>query len=227
MSETLVIRVRRVISAQVNDLVDAMESSNADSVMREAIREVERAMDDVRAELGQIMAQRSQTTRQMEKVKERIAELGAKVDFAVSQSRDDLAEAAIARQVDLERQVPVLEASINDLSAKCTELEGYVAALAGRKSEMEADLAAFADARRSAGLDAPNGTPASVMQSADRRADMAGRAFNRAMGVNAPAAAADAKSRRETAEKIQEIETIERASLVAERLAAAKAKRVA
>ena len=53
MSESVVLRVKRLMSANVHGLVDAMEKAASENVMREAIREVDRAMDDVRRELGE------------------------------------------------------------------------------------------------------------------------------------------------------------------------------
>lgn len=225
MSENIAIRVRRVISASVNDLVDALESSNADGVMREAIREVDRALDEVRSELGKAIASRAQITRHIDHTKAKIAELDAKADFAVDQKRDDLAEAAVARQVDLERQLPVLEQSLKDQAAKQAELETFVAALNGRKSEMEADLSAFSEARRAAGVDAPAGTQACTMQSAERRAGKADEAFNRAMNGPFGGNAADAKNVRETAAKLQELAQVERSTMISKRLAAVKARK--
>jgi phage shock protein A len=225
MAESIGVRVKRVIAGTVNDLVDSLESANTDGVMREAIREIERTLDAVRSELGHAIAARAQASRHIERTKAKIAELGTKATFAVEQGRDDLAEAAIARQVDLERQIPVIEASHKDAAGKQSELESFVVALNGRKSEMEADLTAYTDARRSAGVNAPAGTTANVMQAAERRASGAEQAFNRAMNGPMGANAADAKSQRETAARLQELESIERSGMIASRLADVKARK--
>lgn len=225
MTETIAQRVKRVISGSVNDLVDAFETSNADGVMREAIREVDRALEDVRSELGRAIAAHAQTSRHIQRTREKMAELDAKAAFAVEQKREDLAEAAIARQIDLERQLPVLEQSLTDAASKQSELETYVAALSGRKSEMEADLKAYADAFRMAGVEAPVGFEGCTMQSAERRAEKADQAFNRAMNGPFGASAADAKSMRESSAKLQELAQVERSSMISERLAAVKARK--
>ena len=52
MSENILSRVTRLVSGSVNSIVDAVENAAPETVMREAIREVETAIDDVRAELG-------------------------------------------------------------------------------------------------------------------------------------------------------------------------------
>jgi len=162
--------------------------------------------------------------RHIELTRTKFADFDAKLAFAVEQTRDDLAEAVIARQVDLERQLPVLEASLKDIAAKRAEMESYLAALNGKKSEMEADLASFLEARRAAGVTMPADTPAGVMQSAERRADTAGKAFSRVMNGGLPVGAA-APASADTTAKLQELERIERSALIASRLSAAKARK--
>ena len=51
-----------------------------------------------------------------------------------------LAEAAIAQQLDIEAQIPVLEATIADSGSKEKELEGYITALQAKKREMQDEL---------------------------------------------------------------------------------------
>ena len=73
MSESLVLRVKRLISGSVNGVVDALETANAEVVMREAIREIERATDDVREELASIVTTRHHTNRLLERTKTKLA----------------------------------------------------------------------------------------------------------------------------------------------------------
>lgn len=225
MSENLAARVRRIVAANLNGLVDAMERQNADGVMREAVREVERALEEVRSEKGKALAGKVQAGKAIERIREKMAEMESKAAFAVEQGRDDLAEAALARQVDLERQIPVIEATASELSAREAELDGYAAALSARIREMEADLAAFAEARRLAGAMAPAGSPESKVQSAEKRAEQAGKAFERAMGAAGGVSPAEVKSTVETAARIDEIDAMQRANDIGERLAALKARR--
>ena len=111
--------------------------------------------------------------------------------------------------------VYVLEGKIVEFTAKQTELEGYVAGLAARKREMESEIAAFVSvsepAARSAGSAGPG---ASVAGKAERRADQAQQAFERAMG-----SPAGARPDRETAARLHELDRLSRSSKVAERLA--------
>jgi len=218
MSESLVLRVKRLISGSANGVVDALETANAEMVMREAVREIERATDDVREELARAMTARHQTTRLLEHTKVKQVELSGRAKLAVDQARDDLAEAALSRQLELEAEIPAYESRIVELTAKQTELEGYVAGLAARKREMEKDIATFVAASEAAARAAGGAGPgASVASKAERRADQAQQAFERAMG-----SPAGAKPDRETAARLHELDRLSRSSKVAERLAQLK-----
>jgi phage shock protein A len=60
MAESIFARVSRLLSATVEDTVDRMEQAGGDAVMREA----DRAIDQVKAELQSTMARRLQAARQ-------------------------------------------------------------------------------------------------------------------------------------------------------------------
>jgi phage shock protein A len=227
MSESLVLRVKRLVSGSVNGLVDALETANSELVMREAVREIESAIDDVKEELGRAIASSHQNRRIQEKMKAKLEELTERATLAVNQGRDDLAEAAIARQMDFEGQLPALDKALTELTAKKAELEGYVAALEDRKREMEADIAAFVSARETAAdIAGSTGGQAGVGASAERRADRAQKAFDRAMNGSAGTPGMP-KSDRETLAKLSELDRMARSSKIADRLASLKASKVA
>lgn len=225
MSESIALRVKRLMSSSANGLVDALENAAPELLMREAIRELDQAIDDVRDELGRTVATRHQVSRRLAMTKTRHEELSGKARLAVEQGRDDLAEAAIARQLDFEAQMPVLETTIADAATKQADLEGYAAALGGRKREMEADLAAFLAARQAQGGDVAVGST-SVVGGVERRAERAQHAFNRAL--NGTSGITDmTKSDRETLAKLTELEMVVRRDSIAERLAAVKSLKAA
>jgi phage shock protein A len=91
MVESIFARVRRVISASIEDVVDAMERAGGASVMREALREVDRAIDEVRAEQEAATARRLQAMRQQRMFRDQLTALEEKARFAIAQNRDDLA----------------------------------------------------------------------------------------------------------------------------------------
>lgn len=225
MSEGLISRVQRLVAGSVNDLVDSVENVAPETVMRESIREVDRATDDVRAALGQAIARRHHANKRLMETTSKHEELAEQARFALEQDRDDLAEAAIGRQMDVEAQIPVLESTLKELAAEQGELEGYVSALLARKREMEADLNTFVEARKATtnggtgGDDVNVGAPGN---GAERRVGKAETAFNRVL-QSASGVAATSGADAETAAKLAELETITREHRVKERLAALKA----
>ena len=100
----------------------------------------------------------------------------------MGEKRDDLAEAAIARQLDIEAQIPLIERTIAECADDEKELEGFVAALLARKREMEEELRSFREARR-ASLAAE--APAKTGSGPADRADRATSAFDRVMARHA------------------------------------------
>ena len=65
MSETLSRRVGRLVSGGFHALIDAAENLAPEAVMNESIREIERAVDEVRAELGKVLAQKHLAAKKM------------------------------------------------------------------------------------------------------------------------------------------------------------------
>ena len=110
MAESIFARVSRLLSATAEDTVDRMEQAGGDAVMREAIREADRAIDQVKTELQSTMTRRLQAARQQKMLTERAEELTTKAKFALGEGREDLAEAALSRQVDFEAQAKKLDA---------------------------------------------------------------------------------------------------------------------
>jgi len=221
MAEGLVNRVKRLVSGSVNSIVDAVENAAPETIMKEAIREIDRAIDDVRDELGVVIANKHHANKRLMESTAKHEELGEKIRMAVDEGRDDLAEAAISRQIDLEAQMPVLEEALKDAAEQQAELESYVAALTGRRGEMEEDLETFIASRPKEGATATGGATPSK-NGPDRRAENAETAFNRALkGASGIGGTKGADA--ETAAKLAELEKIARSNRVQERLAAVKA----
>ena len=220
MAESIFARVRRVLSGRIEDSVDEMERSNSDSVMREAIREVDRAIDEVRRDQEKAMTRRLQAVRHQEMLAKKSAELTAKANFALDEGREDLAEGALARQVDLEEQGAKLEQVQEHARLEEEKLEEGLAALRARKRQMEEALAAFQIAKSEASLGGEDGT---TTIDRERRLENAEAAFDRAMtgGGGIGFTRGDAKA----INQVAEIDTMAKQATVAERLAALKAER--
>ncbi len=225
MSEGLISRVHRLVAGGVNELVDTFENAAPETVMRESIREIDRAANDVRDALGRVIANRHNAKKRLIDATSKHEELAEKARFAIDQDRDDLAEAAIARQLDMEAQIPVLEESLKELASEQTELEGYVSALLARKREMEADLKTYLETRTETSPQDSDGNSAPAEAHrihADQRADKAEGAFNRVL-QSASGIAATTSGDTATVAKLAELEKVTREHRVQERLAALKA----
>lgn len=222
MNESLGSRVRRLVSGTVNAIVDQVESLAPEVVMEEAIREMGRAVDDVRLELGKVIARQHQATRRLATENQHHEELSEQIRLAVAEGREDLAEAGVERLLDIEAQIPVLQQAIADTRAEQTELEGYISALQARQREMRFELNEYRSAKAAAAVAADTNGGVSDSGSAARRADLADEAFNRIMssagGFAANGGPIDAKS----AALRTELEDLHRQNRIKERLAELK-----
>ncbi len=217
MAEPIYLRVRRILSATIEEAVDNMERAGGVSVMSEAVREVDRALDDVRGEGNAATARKLQAQRQGRMLRDRATALGDKARFALEADRDDLAEAALSRQLDFEAQAEKLDAVQAEAAAEADRLEECAAALATRKAEMEEALRAFQSAHR----DAEYGAPGSPHRNRDvaRKVERAERAFDRAM-AGAGGAGGISRSDAKAAAKVAELEVMQKSAAIAQRLAA-------
>ena len=221
MTESIATRIRRLLSASIADLVDRLEAAQAESVMKETIREIEHVIDDARVEANRAAAKRLQAVRLAQKMRGKIDDLANRAKEALGSSREDLAQAAISRQLDLEAQLVALADAERDAVNAENAMERDIAALATRKQEMEDSLAAFVAARREAERDL--GLRSDGVKAPDRRAENAVAAFDRAMKATTGDMPSMAPVAAETSAKLAELDIVLRQKQVAERLAAMKA----
>jgi len=220
MSETLSRRVGRLVSGGFHALIDAAENLAPEAVMNESIREIERAVDEVRAELGKVLAQKHLAAKKMADESNRHEAIDANLQAAVDAGRDDLAEAGIAEQMDIEARLPILENTIADCAAQEKELEGFIAALQAKKREMQQQLQDWRAAQQSMSTGKTAGGNGSDLNRIARDAEKSGNAFDRVMGrQNSVHSSTDA----EQLAKLKELEDLSRNNRIAERLAALKA----
>lgn len=220
MSETLSRRVGRLVSGGFHALIDAAENLAPEAVMNESIREIERAVDEVRAELGKVLAQKHLAAKKMADESNRHEAIDANLQAAVDAGRDDLAEAGIAEQMDIEARLPILENTIADCAAQEKELEGFIAALQAKKREMQQQLQDWRAAQQSMGTGKTAGGNGSDLNRIARDAEKSGNAFDRVMGrQNSVHSSTDAAQ----LAKLKELEDLSRNHRIAERLAALKA----
>lgn len=222
MADTLGARVGRIVSGSAHALIDAIEGAMPDAVIQQTLREIDKAVDDVRAELGRTLASKHLANKRLTEQSSRHEELSGQIELALREGREDLARAAVEHQLDVEAQIPVLEATVADAVKLEIELEGYVAALQAKRREMEEAFQSMLLARARSAQEAgaavtPDGGP-----SVTRRVENATGAFDRLMAREGAPGLGGVD--REQGAKLAELDNLARRNRVEERLAAVKAR---
>lgn len=220
MADPLTARVSRVIAGGLHALVDRLEDQAPEAVMDQSIREADTVIDDVRHELGLVSANRHLAQQQHAALNAQHASLGGQIEQALSQEREDLARAAVARQLDIEVQLPILETTLAEHARREGELQGYVAALLAKRREMQDALAAFRKSR-AATLPSTSHSPGSagVEQRLAKVTDAFDQIYERQTGLAGTARTASL----DQAAKLKELDELVRDNKIAERLAQLKA----
>ena len=223
MQNNLTSRVGRIISGSLNTLVDAVENAVPETVMEEAIREIDGAIHEVRTELGLVAANKHLANTRLIEENRKHDDLSDNIELAVKEERDDLAEAAIASQLDIEAQIPILEATISECGNQEKELEGYISALQAKKREMKIELKQFRDSIKEAKAIGAGGKNAITSSGGvEALVSKAESTFDRVMenttGLTSGVGIGDKKS----ASQLAELEDMARKNRIQERLAAIK-----
>lgn len=220
MSDSLKTRVGRVIAGSVHALLDRIEDQAPEATMEQSIREADTVIDDVRHELGTVSANRHLSQRQHANLNQLHATLAAQIDEAMTAGREDLARAAVARQLDIEAQLPVLETTLAEHARQENELTGFVAALLAKKREMQDALAEFRRSRATAAATAtsPSGTGTAAHR-IGKVTDAFDRVYERQTGLSGTAR----QNSLQQAAQLKELDDLVRDNKIAERMAQLKA----
>ncbi|RQO61792.1 hypothetical protein DBR47_06560 [Paucibacter sp. KBW04] len=223
MAETLKSRVTRAMAGGVHALLDRIEERAPEAMMEQALRELDQVVDEVRHELGTVTANRHLSQQRHAELNRQHDTLKGQIETALSQGREDLARAAVARQLDIEAQLPLLESSLAELAQQEAEHRGYVDALLAKRREMETALTQF---RQSRATPNSSGTfPATQGRTAEQiEQRMAGatgafdRIYERQTGLGGVARS----GRLEESSKLQSLEELVRQTQIEARLAQLK-----
>jgi phage shock protein A len=219
MSEPLKARVGRVMAGGLHALLDSLEDLAPEAALAQALREADGVVDEVRHALGLASANRHLAQQQHARLNRSHEALGEPIAQALAAQRDDLAAAAVARQLDIEAQLPVLEATLADAARQEQELQGFLAALLARRREMAAALGEFRRSRAAATSPAEATGQANVAERLARVGEAFEHIYQRHTGLNTGAPTADASQ----AARLSELEQLMREREIAERLAQLKA----
>ncbi|MGE0386354.1 MAG: PspA/IM30 family protein [Gammaproteobacteria bacterium] len=222
MTDTLKSRVGRIIAGGMHALLDRLEDQAPEAVMEQAVREAEEVIDEVRHELGIVSANRHLGQQQHANLNEQHSKLAAQIDEALSSGREDLARAAVARQLDIEAQLPVLEATLGEFSRREAELQGFIAALIAKKREMQDAISDFRRSRSQTDA-ASRADPAANSGTSAHRIDSVTGAFDRVFERHTGIPATSRGTAVRQAAQLKELDDMVRDNKISERLAQLKA----
>ena len=219
MSETLARRVGRLVSGGFHAILDAAENLAPEAVMNENIREIERAIDEVRSELGKVLVQKHLATKKMADESNRHETLQADIQEALKSNRDDLAEIGIAEQMDIEARLPVLENTVADCAAQEKELEGFIVALQAKRREMQQAVQDWKQSQTQAathGKGHDGSTLNQILRNTEKTANAFDRLMRRQTGLH--------MAGRDPSQlaKLKDLEEVSRTNRIKERLAQLK-----
>jgi phage shock protein A len=185
--DTILSRAGRLIAGIAYGAIDRAEDNNKVAVVKQAIREIEAAEKEARDNLAQARAEEYRLGARRGEIDRETTALAEKIRLAISEQRDDLASAGIARQMDLEAQFEVLSKAIDENSERIdTTLTTLRAILSGlqdaemRLAELEASESGKLDDKSST-----SGTAGRKSAPPIAKAGRAARAIARATGVPA------------------------------------------
>jgi phage shock protein A len=219
MADTLAVRVTRIMAGSAHAFLDAVEDMAPEAMMRQAIRELEQVLAEVRVDLGKVEAGKHLVVSQMTKLNDENELLSAQIETALSQGKDELARAGVERQTLIEDQTPVLQRSLAEQNDRASELEGYITGLLAKRREMEEVLKEYVASQAkvtSVSTAAGKGSKDSKVESAQSSFD---RVLSRQTGVSGLVGAASGD-----AMKLRDLQETARRQRVDEKLAALKAK---
>jgi len=214
MTESIFVRVQRVISTGASNAIGVVERVTGPSLMRQAIAEIDAVADELRAARDEADTRRVHASLRQGALQNRVATHKEQARFAIAKDREDLARAALAQEMAAEADLAEQRKAEADAKAELKQLDESLAALKLRRTEMERDFRDFEAVRREVERTAPAKAPsARGMRKISRAEDAFERAMAAAGGGSRPSDPAEAA-------KLAEVDSLRREDEIAARLAA-------
>ncbi|WEK44912.1 MAG: PspA/IM30 family protein [Candidatus Sphingomonas colombiensis] len=194
-------RAYRLVSASADAALEAAERFSGDALVREAIRDMDHAIDALKRERRAATERLASIEQDRATSHERLATLTEQARYALDRDRPDLAERAVAARIDV-------EAGITAFDRRQAETEAA-------RAQAEAALA-DASARR-VRMDLPSAAPESSAPALDARVARAQAGFERAQTL--------AAARHAELPGLGEIEALRREERIAADMGALRAER--
>ena len=87
MAETLAVRVTRILAGSAHAFLDVLEDMAPEAMMRQAVREIDQVMGEVRVDLGKAEAAKHLITSQINKLNTESEQLAAHIETALEARR--------------------------------------------------------------------------------------------------------------------------------------------
>jgi phage shock protein A len=140
MPDTLLTRITRLVSGLTHSAIEQAEQAASVPIMEQAIRDIDDAVKEVRSEVGKHEATKHNARRRMTELQQEHDGLSEKIALAVNEEKEDLAEAGVGRQLDIENQLALLERTLAEADEEITKLTASLAALQASRREAPSRL---------------------------------------------------------------------------------------
>jgi phage shock protein A len=212
--DTILSRAGRLIAGIAYGAIEKAEDNNKVALVKQAIREIEQVEREARDSLSQARAEEYRLNARRAEIERETTVLTEQISTAVSERRDDLASAGIARQMDLEAQFEVLSKAIDENAERIDTTLTTLRAILSSLQDAETRLGELE--RSEAEQDPPPSSPRGRGTSNSlAKAARASRAIARATGVPAQVAPSP---------DIDELSKLHRDKEIASRLARLKSQ---
>lgn len=131
-------RVRDILSANINDLVEGMEEP--EKMLRQAVRDMEATIGGAKENVARLMAGRQMITRELDKNREQVTLWTGRAERAVADCNDQLARKGIARKQEHLKLVTALEDELVDTETAIKRLRQQLGAMQVKLAEAKRRL---------------------------------------------------------------------------------------
>lgn len=158
-TESISGRVSRLAAGLVTTVIDGLEKKAPEAVAEQAIREIDKAADELKSNLAALVAERKRYTLQKDDLTGERDGLDDNIRIALGEGREDLARAGIGRQDDIDAQAASIDKLLLDVDARIDEARGALAAAqaARRDAEERVKIARRAREAQAPGASATSG----------------------------------------------------------------------
>ncbi len=217
MSDKLLNRITRLISGITHNALSQAEQAAAVPVMEQAIRDIDEAIKEVRAEIGKSEATKYNVGRRIAELQGEHEGLNEKISLALKEDKEDLAEAGAGRQLDIETQLTLLRRTLEDADGDIAKLSDSVNALQASRREAQQRLRDLKTVPVTSVEDGAPGAGRSATTKAIEAIEGAQRLGESLTGVPAEAASMSHKD-------LEDLAELHRQHAIRERLAEHKAR---